>query len=292
MAYSVTFPWCAGATSESYTSPRVGLTKPPQRRAQTRSHPNMEPKLLALHEPTQTPAAEPATAPDGAPQRMRSLARAARHDILRRLAPPLRHDMVVHLQSLGMMAEALNARLDRGLLSPDDLQASVSKINRLSRQAVLTCVDTCSWMQPSDDDTVTVRAGIEECIRLLSTSLNFRGIDLAADPVEGDFEVGRATLRFLLAAAVLTFADTASSPGEVVIRTETSSTHAVIAVDFTARDDGAFTQMHEPGDAPLAWAEVQALAAEAGAEMHRNPTSIILRLPRAVVTTPLKMVPV
>ena len=51
---------------------------------------------------------------DATPQRLRSLARAAQHDILRRLAPPLRHDMVVHLQSLGMMAEALIARMERG----------------------------------------------------------------------------------------------------------------------------------------------------------------------------------
>jgi hypothetical protein len=251
--------------------------------------------VLALHDPSPalsaTSAASPSAA-DAAPARARSLARAARHDILRRLAPPLRHDMVVHLQSLGMMTEALNARLDRGRLSAEDMQAGMSKLHRLSRQAVLACVDTCTWMQPGEDDAMAVRTGVEECLRLLSTSLNFRGFALQADPVESDFEVSRAALRFLLAAAVLTLADSATGPGEIAIKVETSASHAVVAVDFTAQAEAAFTQLHEPGDAPLAWAEVQALADECGVELQRGGAAIVLRLPRAVVTTPLKMAPV
>jgi hypothetical protein len=51
--------------------------------------------------------------------------------------------------------------------------------------------------------------------------------------------------------------------------------------------------MHEPGgDAPLSWIEVQALASQHSVELLRSGQAIILRLPRAVVTTPLKMVPV
>jgi hypothetical protein len=84
--------------------------------------------------------ATPSAAPDASPQRLRSLARAAQHDILRRLTPPLRHDMVVHLQSLGMMAEALGARVERGAVEQEDLQGSVSKLNRLARQAVARCL--------------------------------------------------------------------------------------------------------------------------------------------------------
>jgi hypothetical protein len=65
-----------------------------------------------------------------------------------------------------------------------------------------------------------------------------------------------------------------------------------VAVDYQAVPDGVFTQLHESGDAPLAWTEVQALAAVEGVEMIRNGSNVILRMPRAVVTTPLKMVPV
>src|SRR5690606_16196408 len=88
-----------------------------------------------------------------------SLAHAARHDILRRLAPALRHDMVVPLQSLGMTMEALSARLDRGTLTDQDLNAAVSKLNRLTRQAVANCLDVASWMEPCEDDSVHLHQG-------------------------------------------------------------------------------------------------------------------------------------
>lgn len=229
---------------------------------------------------------------DASPQRQRSLARAAQQDILRRLTPPLRHDMVVHLQSLGMMAEALNARMERGKADPDDLAASVSKLNRLSRQAVARCLDVCTWMEPAEDDTVSLRAGISEVVGLLSTSLNFRGFDLRTELGDGEFEVSRSGVRFLLAAAILTLTDAAPAPGEVVVGMELSSSHGVIAVEYQPQPEGNFTQLHEPGEAPLSWIEVQALAGQHGAELLRKGQAIILRMPRAVVTTPLKMVPV
>lgn len=249
--------------------------------------------MLAIEDPIVTPAgATPPVAMDGTPQRQRSLARAAQHDILRRLTPPLRHDMVVHLQSLGMMAEALSARMERGAVAADDLGGSVSKLNRLSRQAVARCLEVCTWMEPSEDDNARLAEGVTEVVRLLSTSLNFRGFDLRTDFGEGEFEVSRSALRYLLAAAILTLTDAAPAPGEVSVRTEQSSSHGVIAVEYHPQPEGTFTQLHEPGEAPLSWIEVQALAAQHGVELLRNGQAIVLRLPRAVVTTPLKMVPV
>jgi hypothetical protein len=250
--------------------------------------------VLATDLPAASSAATAAPAAGHAsPQRLRSLARAAQHDILRRLTPQLRHDMVVHLQSLGMMAEALGARLERGKAAPDDLQVAMSKLNRLSRQAVARCLEVCTWMEPAEDDTIPLREGAAEVVRLLSTTLSFRGFALRAELGEGEFEVTRSALRFLLAAAVLTLADAAPAPGEVVVRTEHASTHGVIAVEYQPQPEtGGFTQVHESGAAPLSWVEVQALALQHGAELLRNGQAIILRLPRAVVTTPLTMVPV
>lgn len=249
--------------------------------------------MFAIEDPIVTPAgATPPVAMDGAPQRQRSLARAAQHDILRRLTPPLRHDMVVHLQSLGMMAEALSARMERGAVAADDLGGPVSKLNRLSRQAVARCLEVCTWMEPSEDDNARLAEGVTEVVRLLSTSLNFRGFDLRTDLGEGELEVSRSALRYLLAAAILTLTDAAPAPGEVSVRTEQSSSHGVIAVEYHPQPEGTFTQLHEPGEAPLSWIEVQALAAQHGVELLRNGQAIVLRLPRALVTTPLKMVPV
>jgi hypothetical protein len=248
--------------------------------------------VLAIEPIFSTTTGAPAPAADASPQRLRSLARAAQHDILRRLTPPLRHDMVVHLQSLGMMAEALSARMERGTVDADDLQGLVSKLNRLSRQAVARCLDVSTWMEPGEDDSATLREGVSEVVRLLSTSLNFRGFDLRTELGDGEFDVSRSAVRFLLAAAVLTLADSAPAPGEITVRTELSSSYGVVAVEYQPQAEGTFTQVHEQGEAPLAWTEVQALALQHDVELLRNGNAIILRLPRAVVTTPLKMVPV
>jgi hypothetical protein len=237
------------------------------------------------------PSAVP-TAPQPSPQRLRSLARAARQDILRRLAPPLRHDMVVHLQSLGMVAEALGARLDRGAASGEDLQAGISKLNRLSRQAVAHCLDVCTWVDPGEDDTASLREGVAEVVRLLSTGMNFRGFDLLLQAGEGDLQVGRSALRFLLAGAILSLADAAPGPGALTVHTEPRASHAVVAVAYQPQPEGSFTRLHEAGEAPLAWPELQALAAEQRAELLHHGHAIVLRLPRARVTTPLKMAPV
>ena len=199
--------------------------------------------------------------------------------------------MVVHLQSLGMMAEALSARMERGCAT-DDLQGSMSKLNRLSRQAVARCLEVCTWMEPGEDDKVTLREGVSEVVRLLSTSLNFRGFDLRPELGDGEFDVSQSAVRFLLAAAILTLADSAAAPGQIAVRTEFSSSRGVVAVEYQPQPEGTFTQMHDQGEAPLAWAEVQALAVQHDVELLRNGNAIILRLPRAVVTTPLKMVPV
>lgn len=278
----------AAQPSCSYTALRPRLTAPPARRAQTRRPTS----TIAATVPTSADPASAATPPDAPPQRLHSLARAARHDILRRLAPPLRHDMVVHLQSLGMLAEALNARLDRAAATNEEVHEAVSRLHRLARQAVATCVEVSTWMQPAENDTIPLREGIDECVRLLATSLDFHGFTLRAEAGDADLDVSRSALRFLLPAAIFTLTDAAPAPGQVTLRTPAASRHGVVVVRYAPQPEGSFTRLHDPGEHPLAWAEVEALAAEAAVELERGADCIVLRLPRVTVTTPLAMAPV
>ncbi|TWO71600.1 hypothetical protein FN976_09505 [Caenimonas sedimenti] len=250
--------------------------------------------MLALEVPLAFPVTADASNPAelASAQRQRSLAHAARHDILRRLAPSLRHDMVVPLQSLGMTMEALSARLDRGAVDSADLHAAVSKLNRLTRKAVASCLHVATWMEPAEDDSVPLNEGVEECAGLLASSLNFRGFHLRNEVRDIPMEVSRGALRFLLAASLLSLAEHAPGGGELVLSGETAAGHAVVAVTWQPSADAASTQLHDAGQATLSWTEVQALAALEAVELRRSPSEIILRFPRSVVTTPLKMVPV
>jgi C4-dicarboxylate-specific signal transduction histidine kinase len=233
-----------------------------------------------------------ATATANASRRPRGGAEAARYSVLRRLAPALRHDMVVNLQAVAMMAEVLNARLERGLSNPNEFQKSVSKINRLAREAVMTCLDVAAWIEPGEDEGIRLRDGVEECVALLAGNFNFRGFTLSNDVADVDFEVSREALRNLLSAALITLTDTATGSCDVQVKAELSGGFALLTVRCESRPAdaslGAFALSYRPID----WTDVQALAVAESVETFRTSDQIVMRMPRAVATTPLQIVPV
>jgi hypothetical protein len=225
-----------------------------------------------------------------------SMARAARHTVLRRVAPALKHDMVVHLQAVALMAETLSARLERGAADADDLQASLSKLNRLAREAVASCLKVTSWIDGPEDESVPLCQGVRECLELLAPGLNFRGFTLGHHLADSAFEVNRNTLRHLLVASLLAIADAAAGPCELVVDGRVDEGHASLRVHAKPREHEphpALPAASEMGPRPVVdWAEVQALAAAEDAELVRRSGTVQMRLPRAVVTSPLQMAPV
>jgi hypothetical protein len=233
-----------------------------------------------------------APAPLASVRRPRTGAEAARYGVLRRLAPALKHDMVVNLQAVAMMAEVLNARLERGSTTPAEFQKSVSKINRLAREAVMTCLDVAAWIAPAEDEGIRLRDGIEECVALLSGNFNFRGFSISHEAPEAEFEVSREALRNLLAAALITLTDTTTAPAEVLVKAELSSGFAVISARCVPIENADATSAVDVPYRQLEWSDVQALAVAEAVELFRTADQIVMRMPRVVATTPLQIVPV
>ena len=228
-------------------------------------------------------------------RRPRTNAEAARYGVLRRLAPALKHDMVVNLQAVAMMAEVLNARLEKGTPSPADFEASISKMNRLAREAVMTCLKVAAWIAPAEDESVRLKDGADECVALLRSSFNFRGNTIANEVAETDFEVSRVALRHLVAASLISLADAAAAPSDLVVTAEVSPGFAVLTIRCTARppEENALDAIAaEPGYRALDWADVQALALAEGIELFRTQEQIVMRSPRMVATTPLQIAPI
>lgn len=228
-------------------------------------------------------------------KRPRTNAEAARYGVLRRIAPALKHDMVVNLQAVAMMAEVLNARMEKGMPSPADFEASVSKMNRLAREAVMTCLNVAAWISPSEDETVRLRDGVDECVTLLRSSFNFRGCNLSNEGAESEFEVSRVALRHLVAASLLSLADAAGKPSDLAITAEISPGFAVVTIKCTPRaDEEAAVDViaAEPGYRALDWQDVQSLALAEAIELFRTQDQIVMRIPRMVATTPLQIAPV
>ncbi len=236
-----------------------------------------------------------ATAQVAGTRRPRTNAEAARYGVLRRIAPALKHDMVVNLQAVAMMAEVLSARLEKGVPSPADFEASVSKMNRLARDAVMTCLKVAAWISPSEDETVPLHEGVEDCVSLLRSSFNFRGCGLSSEIAETEFEVSRVALRHLVAASLLSLADSAGKPSDLAITAEVSPGFAVVTIKCTPKpeEEAAIDVIAaEPGYRALDWQDVQALAIAESIELFRTQEQIVMRIPRMVATTPLQIAPV
>lgn len=219
----------------------------------------------------------------------RAGAEAARYGVLRRLAPALKHDMVVNLQAISMMAEVLNARLERGSPAPAEFQSSISKLNRLARDAVMNCLKVAAWIEPGEDEGVRLAKGIDDCLALLETNFNFRGFRIVKELPDSEFQVWRVPLRNLFVASLIALTDAAPGPCEVHVKAEILNGHAEISVRITPRQAEFEVLPFGPSYRQLEWADVQALATAESVELVRGSDQIAMRMPRAVPTAPLRI---
>jgi hypothetical protein len=239
----------------------------------------------AAHADTKSPSATPA-------RRSRAGAEAARYGVVRRLGPALKHDMVVNLQAIAMMAEVLNARLERGSPAPADFQASISKLNRLAREAVASCLKVAAWLEPQEDEGVRLATGIEDSLALLASNFNFRGFVVEKDLTDSPFQVSNVVLRNLLIASLITLTDAAGGPCVVHVHADVVAGEAEITVRISPREDDFDALPFEPTYRQLEWSDVQALAAAESVSLERGTDRIVMRIPRIVATAPLQIAPV
>ena len=241
--------------------------------------------------PLPSEARAPETAPVLPAKRSRAGAEAARYGVLRRLGPALKHDMVVNLQAIAMMAEVMSARLDRGSPDPADFQESIAKLNRLARAAVANCLKVAEWLEPGEDEGVRLCDGVSECLGLLASNFNFRGFLVESDCVDTTFQVSRVVLRNLLIASLITLTDAASGPCKVEVKSEVDGNTALVSVRISPREDGYEGLPYEASYRQLDWSDVQALALAEGVELDRGNEHISLRMPRHLATAPLQIAP-
>ncbi|MEJ6020713.1 hypothetical protein [Ramlibacter sp. PS4R-6] len=247
---------------------------------------------MAVATPTSAAETRDPEPPLAAPgKRSRAGAEAARYGVLRRLGPALKHDMVVNLQAIAMMAEVMNAKLDRGSPDPAEFHASIAKLNRIARDAVANCLQVAAWLVPGEDEGIKLADGVNECVALLASNFNFRGFLVEVDCPETGFQVSRVALRNLLIASLITLTDAASGPSRVEVKAEVDGPTAQVSVRITPREDEFEGLPYEASYRQLDWADVQALALAEGVDLVRGDDHIALRLPRHLATAPLQIAP-
>ena len=222
----------------------------------------MTPPALSVQEPAALPSVEAGDA--HSPQ-----VEAARYALLRRLAPSMRHHLVVNLQPIGMIYEVLDRRLRAAEPKLADVHDSAQKINGFARAALASSLDVVTWLAPEEEATTTAAEGVRECLALVATSFSFRGYALRneVEPVAG--ECRKCAMRTVLTAALIHLTDERAAPAEIRLWAESAADGLVlrIALRSTDGEQGFGTA---PAYRPLTRSDLQALADAEGVQLNRD----------------------
>jgi hypothetical protein len=207
-------------------------------------------------------------------------AEAARYALLRRLAPSMRHHLVVNLQPIGMVYEIMDRRLRAPEPQLAEVREGAHKINTYARAALASCLDVVTWLAPEDDARTAPADGLRELLALVQTSFTFRGFSLHEEFGEPAGAVKRAAFRNVVTGALLYASDANAPPARIGIASEPDP--AGLAITFTVQP-GAGEQgfATAPTYRPLAWEDVQALADSEGAQIRREGPRLRVVLPWA-----------
>ena len=208
-------------------------------------------------------------------------AEAARYALLRRLAPSMRHHLVVNLQPIGMIYEVMDRRLRAAEPNLAQVQESAGKINGFAKAALASCIDVIGWLAPDDAAVVAPGDAVRECCTLLATSLSFRGYALRNEVPEMAGTVRRAAMRTLLSAALLHLADSRPAPGELTLRGAADADALRMTFDFQAVPADRPHMPAELNYRAMTWEDLQALAAAEGVQLAREGQRVDIRLPWA-----------
>jgi hypothetical protein len=197
------------------------------------------------------------------------LAEAARYTLLRRLAPSMRHHLVVNLQPIGMIYEVMDRRLRAPEPDLAEVHESAHKINGFARAALNSCLDVVTWLAPDEEATTTPADGVRECAGLLATSLTFRGYALRNEiaPIPG--EVRRCAIRNVLTGALIYITDHNPPPADLVLAAQPDGEALVLTLSLRPTE-GEKGFSPEPAYRPLEWSDVEALAAAESVALERQ----------------------
>jgi hypothetical protein len=205
-------------------------------------------------------------------------AEAARYALLRRLAPSMRHHLVVNLQPIGMVYEIMDRRLRVPEPNLEEVRDGARKISGYAKAALASCVDVVTWLAPDESARCTAGQGIAEVLSLIATGFTFRGFSLRDDGVEMPGEVRRASFRNVVTGAFLWISDEHRAPAQIAIGAESSDNALVISLSLTpVEGDQPFSTA--PTYRPITWPDLQALAAGDGVGLTRNGASVRIALP-------------
>jgi hypothetical protein len=206
------------------------------------------------------------------------MAESARHAVLSRLAPMLRHDVAGALQPLGMMTALLQKRLQASAPDMVAIAKSGESIHVLGKEAAATCLGVMGWLAPKAEESVSAQAGAQELLTLMETELFLHGLVGVNDIPAEEARFSRLFFRSAFAAALLALCDHSAGAGSVHVRLLELHGAAGLCLRFAP---DALTPAAPPVQRQrrIGWDDIQALAAAAGVAAACGENWVALQLP-------------
>jgi len=201
---------------------------------------------------------------------------AARYALLRRMAPAIRHRVVGKLHPIGLIAEALEWQIQEAAPDLKTVRESLARVSSMSRAAMQAFTSEMTWLTREEGATVGVAEGIEDCLALLHTEFELRGFSIKNEVKIPAVRVSLNAVRNVLAAALIAISDSAPAPAILVLSAELSKTHALLTILVHPAEAVSLFETREPYR-PIAWDDVQALAAAESVELARRGARVELR---------------
>jgi hypothetical protein len=205
-------------------------------------------------------------------------AEAARYALLRRLAPAMRHHLVVPLQPIGMVYEIMERRMRAPEPNLAEIHDGAQKINGYAREALASCLDVITWIAPEQLVRITARQGLDECLLLVQTSFTFRGFSLRDELGEVPGEISRSAFRTVVTGALMFASDHHAPPAQIAISGEAQAGSLALTLTI-APGEGTAGFATTPNYRPLAWSDVEVLAASESSRVQRDCSRIRINLP-------------
>lgn len=205
-------------------------------------------------------------------------AEAARYALLRRLAPAMRHHLVVNLQPIGMVYELMDHRLRAPQPDLDHVQAGAHKIHGFAQAALHSCLDVVAWLAPDEPASTTCERGVEECMGLLASSLAFAGYAVRTELEPTTGEVSQSAVRHVLTAALVQGTDAVPPPAALDLTAKPCPAGLEVRLLMCPETAGA-TNTLVPTYRALGWEDVEALAKAEGVSLARVADGVVLTFP-------------
>lgn len=212
---------------------------------------------------------------------------AARYALLQRLAPAIQHHLMGKFQSMGVLAAILERRLRSAEPDLPGMRTDCAEMKSASLTAASSISYLMTWIAPDSAATLTVDAGIRECLGLLSTELRFKGFVIVNEVSGIDVALSSTALRSVLSAALIALSDLSADPAELVIRAQTKPERVELSIELRPTE-GRTTPFRSAKCRPLSWRDVEILALAESVILTRAQGGAQLSFARAGAPVPVE----